>query len=54
MVGEVEISNPFLFLILPEYLRKNTDLVDQLYRNTNELVNHYDLYATFLEIATVR
>ncbi|KAI6183506.1 hypothetical protein M3Y97_00496300 [Aphelenchoides bicaudatus] len=51
-IGEVEISNPFLALVLPEKLRKNKDLVNQLYKNSNELMTHFDIYATFLEIAS--
>jgi hypothetical protein len=52
-IGEVEISNPFLAFVLPEKLRKNKDLVTQIYQNTNELITHFDIYATLLEIATV-
>lgn len=52
-VGEVEISNQFLFMILPKHLRKNQNLVNQLYVNSKELITHYDVYATLLEIAIV-
>jgi hypothetical protein len=52
-LGEVEISNPFLAFVLPEKLRKNKDLITQVYRNTDELISHFDIYATLLEIATV-
>jgi hypothetical protein len=52
-VGEFEENNPFLFVILPEILRSNKDLIDQLQINSKTILSHYDLYATFLEIAAV-
>jgi hypothetical protein len=53
LIGELEDNNPFLIVMLPERLRANTDIVSQLYKNSKEIITHYDLYATFLEIATV-
>jgi hypothetical protein len=52
-IGEFEDNNPFLFVILPEKLRSNKDLFDQLHDNSKTIIVHYDLYATMLEIATV-
>lgn len=53
LVGELEDNNPFFTISLPKHLRDNTDITTQLYKNSKELITHYDLYATFLEIATV-
>jgi len=50
-MGRLERQNPFLVVILPEKLRKNVDLRELLSKNSKQLVTHYDLYATFLEIA---
>jgi len=54
LVGELEDNNPFFIMMLPEKLRGNTDITTQLYKNSKEIITHYDLYATFLEIANVR
>lgn len=53
LIGEIEISNPFLFIIVPEKLRNNKDLTSQLYNNSYQLITHYDVYVTLLEIASV-
>jgi hypothetical protein len=53
IVGETEDNNPFFTIILPEKLRSNADMISQLYKNSREIITHYDLYATFLEIANV-
>lgn len=39
--------------MLPEKLRANSDITTQLYKNSKQIITHYDLYATFLEIANV-
>ncbi|KAI6190394.1 hypothetical protein M3Y97_00112900 [Aphelenchoides bicaudatus] len=51
LVGELEDNNPFFVVMLPEQLRGNTDITTQLYRNSKEIITHYDIYATLLEIA---
>lgn len=53
LVGELEDNNPFLIFMVPERLRGKTDIMTQLYKNSKEIITHYDLYATFLEIAAV-
>jgi hypothetical protein len=53
LIGEIEVSNPFLFVIVPEKLRENEDLTTQLHVNSHKLITHYDVYATLLEIAAV-
>lgn len=53
LVGELEDSNPFFIMMVPEHLRGNSDISNQLYRNSKEIITHYDLYSTFLEIAKV-
>ncbi|CAD5232432.1 unnamed protein product [Bursaphelenchus xylophilus] len=51
-VGEIEDHNPFFMISVPQRLRGNKDLMYQLRKNSKELITHYDLYATFLELAT--
>ncbi|KAI6237923.1 hypothetical protein M3Y95_00315900 [Aphelenchoides besseyi] len=51
MIGEIEDNNPFLALILPEHLRGKSEIMAQLYRNSQQLTTHFDLYATLVEIA---
>ncbi|CAD5223161.1 unnamed protein product [Bursaphelenchus okinawaensis] len=51
-VGEIEDHNPFFMISVPQKLRGNKDLMYQLSKNSKELITHYDLYATFLELAT--
>lgn len=52
-IGTFEANNPFLFLILPETLRANKNLIEQLQNNSKTIITHYDIYATLLEISTV-
>ena len=52
-VGELEENNPMLILTLPQRLRNNSDLRQQLEANSRLLITHFDLYATFVEIAHV-
>jgi hypothetical protein len=35
----------------PKNLRKNDTLIDNLRENSEELIAHYDIYATMVEIA---
>ncbi|KAI6189374.1 hypothetical protein M3Y97_00001100 [Aphelenchoides bicaudatus] len=51
-IGEYEDNNPMMFVVLPEKLRTNRDLYNQLKENAKQIVSHYDLYATTMEIAT--
>jgi hypothetical protein len=50
-IGAVEDNNPMLTVALPSRLRSNTRLVDNLRANAQQLVTHYDVYATLLDIA---
>uniref|UniRef100_A0A914YBI0 Sulfatase N-terminal domain-containing protein n=1 Tax=Panagrolaimus superbus TaxID=310955 RepID=A0A914YBI0_9BILA len=52
-VGEIEDDNPFLFVSVPQHLRKNSTIMQQLKANSKELITHYDIYATLNEIAQV-
>ncbi len=52
-VGEFEDNNPMLFIAVPERLRNNHQLTDNLYQNSHSLVTHYDIYATLIDIAKV-
>ncbi|KAI6171128.1 Protein of unknown function DUF229 domain containing protein [Aphelenchoides bicaudatus] len=50
IIGKIENKNPFFSVILPEKLRSNKNLREQLKRNAEQLITHYDVYATFQEI----
>ena len=52
-IGELEDNNPFLFLSVPERLRRNTTLTETLKQNAKELLTHYDIYTTLTEIVKV-
>ncbi|KAI6170963.1 hypothetical protein M3Y97_01090100 [Aphelenchoides bicaudatus] len=49
-IGKVEAHNPFLTVILPEKLRSNKELIEQLLKNSNKLVTQFDIHATLREI----
>uniref|UniRef100_A0A7E4VFB4 Sulfatase domain-containing protein n=1 Tax=Panagrellus redivivus TaxID=6233 RepID=A0A7E4VFB4_PANRE len=48
--GEREDNNPFLMMFLPAFLRENDELQNVIRDNARQLVSHYDLYATFIDI----
>ncbi|KAH7724808.1 Protein R03G8.3 [Aphelenchoides avenae] len=49
--GELEDNNPAMLVVVPEHLRYNTQLMENLRNNSRNLVTHYDTYATMLNIA---
>ncbi|KAI6233253.1 hypothetical protein M3Y99_00937400 [Aphelenchoides fujianensis] len=51
--GRVEANNPFLFVTLPRHLRDHSDLVQQIYENSQQLTTQFDVYASLLELAEV-
>jgi hypothetical protein len=51
--GEFEDKNPLLIFAVPESLRTNRRLMNNLYENSHKLISHYDIYATMLDIAKV-
>jgi hypothetical protein len=53
IIGELEDNNPFLFVIVPEKLRHNPSLMDQLRTNSRSLISQLDLYASAVQIAKV-
>lgn len=52
-IGMIEDNNPALFVILPEKFRKNEMVMNIIQKNSNQLVSHFDLYASFVDIARV-
>lgn len=52
-IGRDEDCNPFLSISVPRYLRKNDQLMLNLLRNSRVHTSHYDVYATFYDIAHV-
>lgn len=51
--GEVEDNNPLLMVIVPEHLRENRHLLDNMRSNAKKLMTHFDNYATLVNIAYV-
>uniref|UniRef100_A0A7E4ZWS8 Sulfatase domain-containing protein n=1 Tax=Panagrellus redivivus TaxID=6233 RepID=A0A7E4ZWS8_PANRE len=49
-IGQIEIRNPFLYMTIPKSLRDDEHTQTMLRKNTKELITHYDLYATFIDI----
>uniref|UniRef100_A0A1I7SED7 Sulfatase domain-containing protein n=1 Tax=Bursaphelenchus xylophilus TaxID=6326 RepID=A0A1I7SED7_BURXY len=49
--GKIDSSNPTFMISLPQDMRKNEDLVNQLKQNTKHLLSQHDVYATLAEIA---
>lgn len=52
-VGQMEVNNPAFVLVLPEKLRSNKNLMNQLNVNSKQLLTHYDLHSTLADIAQV-
>ncbi|ETN81633.1 hypothetical protein NECAME_08378 [Necator americanus] len=50
--GYKEQSNPFMYLVVPTFLRDST-LYKQLKENSKELITHHDLHATLQDILYV-
>ncbi|GMT08962.1 hypothetical protein PFISCL1PPCAC_259, partial [Pristionchus fissidentatus] len=46
-----ETSNPMLMVSIPRRLRKSTAILGNLRRNSRELLTHFDVHATFIDIA---
>ena len=52
--GEIEDNNPAFFLVLPAHLRYNDNLVNNLRHNSRQLITHFDIHATLVNIARVK
>ncbi|KAI6177731.1 hypothetical protein M3Y97_00940000 [Aphelenchoides bicaudatus] len=51
IIGTLEDNNPFLYVSVPEHLRKNKNLMNQMKTNSQQLLSQFDLYASALQIA---
>uniref|UniRef100_A0A914D1T6 Uncharacterized protein n=1 Tax=Acrobeloides nanus TaxID=290746 RepID=A0A914D1T6_9BILA len=49
-VGMFEDNNPSMFFVVPEKIRANKEIMWTLQTNSNQLLSHYDLYATLVDI----
>ena len=52
-VGQIEDNNPFLFLTVPKSLRRNCTFIQTLKDNSRQLISHFDIYATLVDIVNV-
>ncbi|VDN29741.1 unnamed protein product [Cylicostephanus goldi] len=52
-VNKEEQKNPFLYIVLPEHLRKSR-IHEQLQANSKELVTNHDLHSTLKDILYVK
>lgn len=52
-IGAIEDNNPGLFVVLPEKMRKNEEVRRIMDENAKKMITHFDLYATFVNIARV-
>uniref|UniRef100_A0A7E4VG63 Sulfatase domain-containing protein n=1 Tax=Panagrellus redivivus TaxID=6233 RepID=A0A7E4VG63_PANRE len=50
ITGEYENKNPMLVMSLPESIRRDVKVTSTVKKNSRNLVSHYDLYATFVDI----
>uniref|UniRef100_A0A7E4ZVW6 Sulfatase domain-containing protein n=1 Tax=Panagrellus redivivus TaxID=6233 RepID=A0A7E4ZVW6_PANRE len=53
-IGEIEDSNPALIVVFPEVVRQNSEILDTVIQNSQQLISHYDLFATFVDIARAK
>ncbi|CAJ0577123.1 unnamed protein product, partial [Mesorhabditis spiculigera] len=49
-LGRREINNPMLHIVVPEWMRKNDEVQQNLASNANMLLTPFDVHATFLDI----
>ncbi|GMS88873.1 hypothetical protein PENTCL1PPCAC_11048, partial [Pristionchus entomophagus] len=48
--GRRDVSNPMMWISVPRRLRSNAALMENLKKNSNELLTMFDLHATFVDI----
>lgn len=48
-VGQSEVNNPFLYVVVPEHLR-HSKIHHQLMENSKEMITHHDIHSTLKDI----
>uniref|UniRef100_A0A0K0F047 Sulfatase domain-containing protein n=1 Tax=Strongyloides venezuelensis TaxID=75913 RepID=A0A0K0F047_STRVS len=51
-IGRYERKNPYFIITIPEDLRSNDQLINNLRENSKKHISHFDIYATLLDILT--
>lgn len=51
-VGQSEVNNPFLYVVVPEHLR-HSKIHHQLMENSKEMITHHDIHSTLKDILYV-
>ncbi|CAJ0572905.1 unnamed protein product, partial [Mesorhabditis spiculigera] len=49
-MGQREVNNPMLMLMVPKFLRENKELMTNLKAHSTSLLTHFDVYATLQDI----
>ncbi|CEF60646.1 Protein of unknown function DUF229 family and Alkaline phosphatase-like, alpha/beta/alpha domain and Alkaline-phosphatase-like, core domain-containing protein [Strongyloides ratti] len=51
-IGGHEHKNPYFIITVPNELKSNKELMDNLRENSNKHISHFDVYATLIDLLT--